>query len=178
MRPEHVGVVRVEDGGLDRCAEQRLGVVDQVGVERVVAGDQHAEGVLAAAPGPADLLPQRRAGAREAGHQHGVEPGDVDAELEGVGGGQPEQPPAAQRLLERAALLGQVAAAVGRDPVRAARASTSAEQPPRGRARPARRRAGTGRRPASARRSTTRSASRSAVSEVAARRTGAPFSPA
>ena len=75
-----------------------------------------AERVPGAAPGPADLLPERRAGAGEAGHQHGVEAADVDAELEGVGRRQPEQLARAQRLLERAALLGQVAAAVGRDP--------------------------------------------------------------
>ena len=47
--------------------------------------------------------------------QHRVEPADVDAELEGVGGREPDELAAAQRVLERAALLGQVAAAVGRD---------------------------------------------------------------
>ena len=116
MRAQHVGVVGVEDRRLDRRAEQRLGVGDEVGVERVVAGDQHAEGVLRAAAGPPDLLPERRPGAGEAGDQHRVEAADVDAELEGVGGGQADQVAPAQRGLERAALLGEVAAAVGRDP--------------------------------------------------------------
>ncbi len=91
VRAEDVGVVGVEHVGLDRRPEQRLGVVHQVGVQRVVAGDQHAQRVLAAAPGAADLLPQRRPGAGEAGHQHRVEAGDVDAELEGVGGREPDQ---------------------------------------------------------------------------------------
>ena len=114
MRPEHVGVVRVEDVGLDRPAEQRLGVVDEVGVQRVVARHQHGEGVAGTPSGAAHLLPQRGAGAREAGEQDGVEAADVDAELERVGRGQAEQPPRAERLLELATLLGQVAAAVGR----------------------------------------------------------------
>ena len=115
VRAEDVGVGRVEDGGLDRLAEQRLGVGDEVGVERVVAGDQHPERVAGAAAGAADLLPERRAGAGEAGHQHGVEAADVDAELEGVGGREAEQLAGAQLALELAALLGQVAAAVRRD---------------------------------------------------------------
>ncbi len=113
--PEHVRVVRVEHGGLHRPADQRLGVVDQVGVERVVAGDQHPQGVAGATSGPPQLLPERGAGAGEADHQDGVEAGDVDAELERVGGGQPDQLAAAQLVLELAPLLGEVAAAVGRD---------------------------------------------------------------
>ncbi len=113
--PEDVGVVGVEDVGLDGLAEERLRVGDQVGVERVVAGDHHAEGVPGAATGPADLLPQCGAGAGEAREQDGVEAADVDAELERVGRGQAEQSPGTQRLLELATLLGEVAAAVGGD---------------------------------------------------------------
>ena len=131
MRAEDVGVVGVEDVGLDRLAEQGLGVVDQVGVQRVVARDHHAERVAGAAPGPTDLLPERGAGAREAGEEHGVEAADVDAELEGVRGGQAEQPAVAQGRLELAALLGEVAAAVRRDLVDQARVDL-AEQPSRG----------------------------------------------
>ena len=113
VRAEHVGVGGVEDRRLHRLAEESLGVVDEVGVERVVAGDQHPQGVLGAAAGTTQLLPQAGAGAGEPGHQHRVETAHVDAELEGVGGGQPQQLAAAQRLLEGAPLLGQVAAAVG-----------------------------------------------------------------
>ena len=40
VRREHVRVVRVEHGRLDRPAEQRLRVVHQVGVQRVVAGHE------------------------------------------------------------------------------------------------------------------------------------------
>ena len=117
VRTHHVRVRRVEDRRLDRRADELVGVGDQVGVERVVLGDQHPERVLRATAGPPDLLPERRPGPGEAGDEHGVEPADVDAELEGVGRGQPDQVAAAQRRLERPALLGEVAAAVGRDPV-------------------------------------------------------------
>lgn len=66
VRGEDVGVVGVEDGGLDGLVEQGLGVVDEEGVQRVVAGDQHREGALSCAARPAGLLPQRGAGARVA----------------------------------------------------------------------------------------------------------------
>ena len=132
MRPEHVGVVGVEDVGLDGLAEQHLGVVDQVGVQRVVARHHHAERVASPPPGAAHLLPQRRPCAGESGQQYGVEAADVDAELECVGRGQSEQPPGAQRLLELAAFLGQVATAIGGDLVDQAGVHL-AQQPARGR---------------------------------------------
>ncbi len=87
---------------------------DEIGVQRVVAGDQHAEGVAMAAAGAPDLLPHRGAGAGEARHHHGVEPADVDAELERVGRGQPGQLAGAQGALDGAAFLGEVAAPVRR----------------------------------------------------------------
>ncbi len=91
-------------------------MVDQVGVERVVAGHQHHQRLVAASAGPAGLLPERGPGAGEARHDHGVQPGDVDTELQRVRGGDPEQVAADQRGLQRPPLLRQVAAAVGRHP--------------------------------------------------------------
>lgn len=44
MGGEYVGVVGIEDGRLDGLVEQRLGVVDEEGVQRVVPGDQHRQG--------------------------------------------------------------------------------------------------------------------------------------
>ena len=113
MGREHVGVGRVEDRGL-RGAEDRLGVVHQVGVQRVVGGDEDGEAAGPGASGPARLLPQRDARARPAGDEDRVQSGDVDAQLQGVGGGQGPQPARAQVGLQGSALLGQVAAAVGR----------------------------------------------------------------
>ena len=174
---EHVRVAGVEHGRLDRLAEQRLGVVDEVGVQRVVAGDQHRQGALPGPAGPAGLLPQRRPGAGPAGEQHRVQPGDVDAELERVG-----------RRRRRAA--GRTA---GRPP--APGAPRAGSRP--GRRRPGRPARGRPRRAAAGRSddtvsaprrdrtkasvrtpSATRSASRSAASAVAVRRTGASCSPA
>ena len=110
---EHVGVGRVEDRGL-RGGEDRLGVVHQVGVQRVVGGDEDGQAASPGASGPARLLPQRDARARPAGDEDRVQSGDVDAQLQGVGGGQGSQPARAQVGLQGSALLGQVAAAVGR----------------------------------------------------------------
>ena len=89
-------------------------MVDQVGVQRVVARDQQDQRALPATAGPAGLLPERRDGAREAGQHHRVQAGDVDAEFERVGGGQPAQFAVGQRTFQRAAVLGEIAGAVGR----------------------------------------------------------------
>ena len=112
VRGQHVGVGGVEDGGL-RGGEDRLRVVDQVGVQRVVAGDQDGDAAGAGPPGAARLLAQAHARARPAGDDDGVQAGDVDAELEGAGRRQGAEPPAAQVPLQGPALLGQVAAPVG-----------------------------------------------------------------
>ena len=116
VRGEHVGVGRVDQGGLVGAAEQVGGVVQQVGVERVVLADQHGQGRLALAAGPAGLLPHRGDRARVAVEHDRVQAADVHAQLEGVGGGQPEQPARDQALLQLAPLLGQVAGPVGADP--------------------------------------------------------------
>ncbi|NJP74042.1 flp pilus-assembly TadE/G-like family protein [Streptomyces sp. C1-2] len=115
VRGEDVGVVGVEDGGLDGLVEEGLGMVDEEGVQRVVAGDQHRQGALSGAARPARLLPERGPGARVAGDQHGVEAGDVDAQLQGGGGGEAEEFAGVQRAFQGAAFLGEVAAAVGGD---------------------------------------------------------------
>ncbi len=112
---EDVGVVRVEDGGLHGLPEEGLGVVDEEGVQGVVAGDEDGEGALARAAGAAGLLPEGGPGAGVAGEEDGVEAGDVDAQLEGRGGGEAQQLAGVQGALDGAALLGEVAAAVGGD---------------------------------------------------------------
>ena len=116
MGGEDVRVVRVEDGRLHGLLEQRLGVVDEEGVQRVVAGHQDGQGTLPGASGPAGLLPQRRPGAGIAGDDDGIQARDIDAELEGGGGGQAQQPAGVQGALQGAAFLGEVSPAVGGDP--------------------------------------------------------------
>jgi hypothetical protein len=116
VRGQHVGVGRVDQGGLVGAAEQVGRVVQQVGVERVVLADQHGQRRLALAAGPAGLLPHRGDRARVAVQHDRVQAADVHAQLQSVGGGQPEQPARDQALLQLAPLLGQVAGPVGPDP--------------------------------------------------------------
>ncbi|QDL75601.1 hypothetical protein DNK48_24880 [Streptomyces malaysiensis subsp. malaysiensis] len=118
VRREDVRVVRVQDGGLHRLPEEGVRVVDEIGVQRVVPGDQDREGPFAGAPSPSRLLPQGGAGAGIARHDHGVQAGDVHPQLQGGGGGEPQQLTGVQGPLQGAALLGEIAAAIGGDPVR------------------------------------------------------------
>jgi hypothetical protein len=113
---EDVRVVRIEDRGLHGLVEQGLRMVDQEGVQRVVARDQHRQRPLPGPSRPARLLPQRRPGARIAGDHHGVQTGDVEAEFQGVGRGEAEEFTRVEGAFQRAALLGEVAAAIGRHP--------------------------------------------------------------
>ena len=173
LRSEHVRVGGVEHGRLHRGAEQRRGVVDQVGVERVVPRHEYAERVPTGPAGAAGLLPQRRQPARVAGTAppRPVRPG-------------PRPAPArwwwparaagrrCRRPLQLPPLLGQVPAAVGGDPL-----AQPGQQPLQARGGPGWRApprpGGTGRRPGYGCRAPTASASRSADSARAERRTGA-----
>ena len=92
-------------------------MMHEIGVERVVAGDEHHQRPGAAPAGTATLLPERRDRPGETGDDDRVEPGDVDAELERVGGRDAEQATVGEGRLELAAVLGQVSGAVGGDPV-------------------------------------------------------------
>ena len=115
VRLEHERVLRVHDRGLGRTGEQLVGVLRVPLVELVVAGDEHRGGAPVRATGAAGLLAQRREGAREAVDDDGVEAADVDAELERVGGGDPEQLAVGEPAFELPALLGQVAGTVRGD---------------------------------------------------------------
>ena len=177
VRGEDVRVVRVEHGGLDGLLEQRLGVVDEVGVQRVVAGDQDGQRALARrgrrGPPAATARPGCR-GSRRCSTASRPETSTPSSRA--VVAARPRSSAGVQGALQGAALLGQVAAAVGGDA--AGRASGRPRRGAPGRSRrPARRRAGTGRRRPCGRPARTRSVSRSAVSAVAVRRTGAPCSP-
>lgn len=115
VRGEHVRVGRVERGRLDGDVQHRLGMVDEVGVERVLARDEGDEPVGARTPGTAGLLPERDARPRPPRDEHRVEAGDVHAELERVRRRERAQRTGPDRVLERSSFLGQVPAAVGLD---------------------------------------------------------------
>jgi hypothetical protein len=127
---EHVGVGRVGHRRLDRPAEQGRRVVGEVVVQRVVPGDEHHQRLPLCPTRPAGLLPQRGQRPRVPGEHDGVEPGDVDAELERVRGGHTPERAGRQGAFELAALLRQIAAAVGVDLRRQVRAAALAQQSP------------------------------------------------
>jgi hypothetical protein len=92
-------------------------MVHEVGVQRVVPGDQHRQSLPAGPPGPTRLLPQRSPRARIPADQHGIQPDQVDAELERVGRRQPEQLPAEQLPLDLPPVLLEVTGPVRGHPV-------------------------------------------------------------
>ena len=172
---QYVGVGRVEHGRLDVLPEDRLRMVHQEGIQGIVTSHEDGERLAAAAARPPRLLPQRRPPPGPAAHEHRVQAGDVDPELEGVRAGEPQQPSFAQFRLRARPLLGQVTAAVGGDPLAQLRIHLLQEPPGPAATASAPRRDGTKARlrvPV-----TTRSASSSAASATAVRRVGAPFSP-
>ena len=111
------GFSRVDDGVFHRLPEEVLRVVHQVLVDGVVVRDQDGEGLLAAAARAAGLLPGRGDRAGEPQQDRGVERADVDAQFQGVRGGDAQQLPREEGLLDGPAFLGQVPAAIGPDAV-------------------------------------------------------------
>ena len=82
MGKQHEGVREVDDRGLGRTGEHLARVGHEPLVELIGSGHQHGQRTLRRAPGTARLLAQRRHGAGEPVDDTGVEPADVDAELE------------------------------------------------------------------------------------------------
>ena len=93
----------------------------QVGVERVVVGNEHGERVLTASTCAAHALHEGGAGTRPARHDDRVQSGDVDAQFQGGGARQAEQFAVAEFAFEFAAFFGGVPGAVCGDAVGEAR---------------------------------------------------------
>jgi len=74
---------------LHRTIEDEFRMVEQMAVQRIIAGDHHHQSIPVAAPRASRLLPERSQGAREPGHHHRIQPGDVDAQLQGIGRSHP-----------------------------------------------------------------------------------------
>ncbi len=113
---QDVEVVRVEPGFLRRALEQELGVVDHVLVDRRAGGheDRHARPLAPARP--PELLPRGRDRARVAGQHGDVQPPDVDAQLQGVRGDDPEDLAVPQATFDGPPFGREVAAAIATDP--------------------------------------------------------------
>ena len=117
VRVEDPRVRVVEDRRLDASRQERVRLAREELVERVLAGDQHRE-ARCATSGPPPLLPQRRDRPGKADRDRAVEEADVDAELERVGGRDAEELPLHQAPLDVPPLLGCVAGAIRRKPLR------------------------------------------------------------
>jgi len=115
LRAQHERILRVDHGAFG-CAAGELGRMGHVPlVELVVARDEHGRGAPLGTAGPAGLLPHRRERSREAVEHDRVEPADVDAELERVGGRHAEQAPAGQVELELAPFGREIAGPIRGD---------------------------------------------------------------
>ena len=114
LRTQDVRVGRVDHHPFDGFVQQRCGMVHQVRVERIVAGDQNDQCALAAPARTAGLLPERCDGTREARKHNGIEAGDVDPELQRIGGGQSAQLAVGQRPFQSPTILGQVTGPIRR----------------------------------------------------------------
>src|SRR4029453_12308034 len=79
MGCKDIRIFGIEDAGLGGLAKKRSWVVEEVGVQRVVARHQHGQRTLRFPAGSPDLLPERGAGPWEPGDQHSVQPGAVKA---------------------------------------------------------------------------------------------------
>ena len=113
LRTNHIGIRRIDHHPLDRFAQQGFRMMDKVGVQRVVAGDQHHQRPLTSSAATARLLPERGDRPGESGQQHGIQSSDVDSQFQRVGGGQAAQLAVGQGSLEYATVLGEIAGAVG-----------------------------------------------------------------
>ena len=107
-------VRRVDHGRLGRTGDHLGRVGHEPLVELVLAGDEDGERLLALAAGSSHLLAHRRDRAGEPVEHAGVEPADVDAELECRGGHHAAQPAAEQLAFDLPSFFREVAAAVGR----------------------------------------------------------------
>ena len=90
-------------------------VLEHVAVERILAHDENGESLVVTPTRSAPLLPERCPCAGPASDDDGIQSTHVDAEFQSIRRGNCAQSAVTQVRLECAALLGEIAAAVGRD---------------------------------------------------------------
>lgn len=150
-------------------------MVDQIRVQRIVTGNQHHQRALAAPARPARLLPERGHRPGKTSQHHRIQSGDINAQLQSVGGSQPAQLALGQGLVQRATVLGKITGPIRRHRVRQFRGNVDQSRP--GTQCSQFRRAPRSDERQGLRSSTIRSAITRAASAPAERRTGAPCSP-
>ena len=107
------GLSGIHDRMLGRLSEEVIRMMQQILIDRIVAGQQHGQALVVPAAAAAGLLPAAGDRARIVHQQRHIERADVDAQLERVRCGDPSQLAAEQILLDLPPLVGQVAAAIG-----------------------------------------------------------------
>ena len=95
--------------------ENEVGMAHQVLVQRVVPGDQHAQGIVFAAPAAPGLLPRAGDAAGVARERGRVQPADVYAQFQRVRRHHAQQVALQHALLDGAALLREIRSSVGAD---------------------------------------------------------------
>ena len=105
-------ILRIHHSALVRAAKEVFRMTHEELVQRIVHCDHYGERLVATAPGAAGLLPCAGDRARIPGKDRGVQPADVDAELERICRGDAYQLAIEQSLLDTPALLGRISRSV------------------------------------------------------------------
>jgi len=105
-------IVGVDQRVLGRTAHDILGMVDEILVERGLAGHQEGGALGTAAASAARLLPSAGDRARVAAHDADRHPANVHAQFQCIGGYHHPYRAVAQPSLDRAPLAGKVSSAV------------------------------------------------------------------
>ena len=92
-------------------------MVHQVVIQRVLTSNENTDTAAARVARASNLLHKRGAGSGPFAGDGGVEAGNVDTELQGIGGDNGLQDAHTQLLFQFAPLLGQIPATVRTDPV-------------------------------------------------------------
>ena len=123
MIDENFQIVRLDERVFRSIAKKIIGIAHDELIQRRGGSHQHRARTAAAATRAARALPCGRNGPGIAGHHHGVQRSNVDAQLQRAGGNHAANLPVAQPALDFPALVGQIAAAISanvRGPARAA----------------------------------------------------------
>ena len=105
MRRKHIRVRRVEYGSLHALPENRLRMMHQVRIQRIVPGDKHGERIPTPATGTPNPLNKGCAGSGPARHEHRIQPGNIDTQLKAQRYLPAEKFAGAQPMLKLTALL-------------------------------------------------------------------------
>src|SRR5271157_3251799 len=109
MIQQNFQIVRLNKSLFRAVAEEIVWVADNKLIERGGAGDQDGATAAAAAARASGALPGGGDGAGVAGHYHGVERADVDAQFHGAGGDNAADAAVAEAAFDFAAFAGEVA---------------------------------------------------------------------